>query len=369
MLHSFDVPLTTSGLDLVAQETGTLAGADAEYAIPFPNTRASTRCESNGFQMLKDVRRDTTPDEGCYVDWAFENAHMRVRMLNMAEKEVALSKGAVPPEAKGEKMHFLTCAHVGDEGLATTFVTIIEPYAGEALIASASLVDIEPTAGADDANRPVAIKVQLSNGRTDYIMHCPDRAQTHVYDGCIKMTGNFGVASQGPEGQWQRLYLLGGTRLAAGDVEVSLPAAAYTGQIRDFDKEMDGENCIYTDIQLPGGEALRGREIVIYGRPPKPWYPPKYKAEGFPQLVTYRIEGVTPDPEHPDNSAVCVGEYVFTRGYRETALTYEGNLFHPARAAKNEGTLYWDYDSGVDYHFNSGDKFEIINSAYLELSK
>lgn len=369
MLHTHDVPLTTGGLDLVAQEKGTLAGQEFEYAQPLKGIRPGSRRENDGFYMLKDVRWDANPGDDGYVDFAYERANMRVRMLNMAGTKLALTKGAVPPLSAGKEMHFLTCAREGGEDLASVFVTIIEPYSGEPLIASASLIPIEPSADVSASQQPIALRVQLTSGRTDYVIHCPDRDAQHTYDGRIRMAGAFAVASHDPDGQWDRFYLLGGTQLAAGELELGLPTPAYTGKIREFDRQMDQDNCIYTDIRLPEGASLRGQQILIYTEPPTPWYPPSYKAEGFPQLVTYRIEDVRPDPANPNGSAISVGEYVFTRGYKEVAETLSGNIFAPTRAKAGLGTKYWDYDSGVAYHFKPGDTFTILNSACLELDR
>src|SRR5690606_37368403 len=65
--HSGEGAVTTEGLSLVDQPTGTYAGADVEYGVRPPNYTNS------GFHFLKNVTRDDAPPAQFSVDWQLKD--------------------------------------------------------------------------------------------------------------------------------------------------------------------------------------------------------------------------------------------------------------------------------------------------------
>ena len=57
--------------------------------------------------------------------------------------------------------------------------------------------------------------------------------------------------------------MVNGARLAWPDGELSLPAAAYTGKVTDFDREATEESWVYVDADLPTDGSLVGRDIHV----------------------------------------------------------------------------------------------------------
>jgi len=101
--HGGPGPVTTSGLTLAEQTSGSYAGPEVPFRDPSYNT--AKRC---GFNYLDKVERDTTPAPSWSVDWAIgdqwdvhpvdPDAHLRLTMLNQVG-DVALADG-VPPRNK-----------------------------------------------------------------------------------------------------------------------------------------------------------------------------------------------------------------------------------------------------------------------------
>ncbi|MFW6598953.1 heparinase II/III domain-containing protein [Propionibacteriaceae bacterium Y2011] len=118
--HSAEGPVTTEGLDLVPQPTGTYAGPD----IDPPADDALTRPDPTGFDWLTRVERDNAPQSGFAVDWKVADTwgvhdpdpdlHLRLTMLSEVD-DVALCDGTPPLTQVGapDSLRYLI-AHRGE---------------------------------------------------------------------------------------------------------------------------------------------------------------------------------------------------------------------------------------------------------------
>ena len=129
------------------------------------------------------------------------------------------------------------------------FATVIVPYAGDrSPVLSAKLI------GEDAASGTLAIEVRLP-GRTDYICSSLDEAE-RTY-GPVTMAGRFGMVSRPDAGNPGRAYLLGGTHLACGDVDLRLPASRTTLKVASV-----SDRTLVTTDRLPDGLAAQGHYVL-----------------------------------------------------------------------------------------------------------
>lgn len=166
-LHGPEGTMETEGLNLVAQEKGTLAGEDIPYGADLGG-RESRWADASGFQYLYDIRRDTCPGPCPGISWAVKDTwrvfaeprDISLRMnLVSPPGEVILGHGD-PSQNKEGNPRRLTYVILPNEGGESTFVTVIEPYSGSRTIKSISRGGRGGT---------VTLEIRLASGRVDYI--------------------------------------------------------------------------------------------------------------------------------------------------------------------------------------------------------
>src|SRR5690606_23427490 len=147
--HAQEGVVTTEGLQLIEQSTGTYAGPDVEFGQRVDDVEG-TQYMGSGFHWLKNVERDAAPPQQFSVDWqikdtwnmlgngagALTDVHLRLTMLGDFQ-EVALADGVPPRNKPGnpERLRYML-AHRNGTDLDSLFTSIIEPYKGERFIAS-----------------------------------------------------------------------------------------------------------------------------------------------------------------------------------------------------------------------------------------
>ena len=238
--HSQSEIATMYGVNMVEQPMGTYAGAD----IPFGDT---TRYKlDNGYNWLYNVSHAKNPQTGTFTaDFKVERLrpamksmpkkdwHLRLTMLNDFEiSEVALADGKAPTtKGNPEKFRYLLVRRSGKE-LDTLFTTVLEPYIGKSAIESMERVDVKRADGRTmSPSEPVAaIKVNLYNGRCDYVIYAANNNVTYNIDGLFEFCGFIGVYTVDDSGVAVRSYLLDGTKV--GETENAY--AALEGKIKSF---------------------------------------------------------------------------------------------------------------------------------------
>ena len=222
-----------SGLELTPQNGGTLAGPDVPYGLKWDSDWSKQNFHLLAFPFLRDVQR-ARPAQPWTVRWDLEkyaDVHLRLHSVQPGGAEVALCKGKPPGGGKPYELQWVVQHNKGNEPLATQFVEALEAYEGEPLISQVRRLEVKT---ADpSAQTPVAFQV-VAGSRVDTIIHCqnPDIPVT-TSDG-ITMQGSFAVWSE-QDGKLKRVFLIGGTRIAKGDKEYNLPAAAWSGKIASAD--------------------------------------------------------------------------------------------------------------------------------------
>ncbi len=251
---STETGITTTGLSLTAQQDGTYAGPD----VPKPDHGETTRYNEtvgNGFNYLYNVRRDDNPPQQFSVEWtvsdywnassAAGNAYLRLTMVEPVD-DVALANGD-PPHRWGNPESFTyLLAHRSGGDLRTVFTAVLEPYR-DRFVESIEAVPVE----SDD---PTArgVRIELTNGRTDYVASASAHEATHAVGEAFSFTGAFAVYAES-DGDPVFAYLNDGVDLTAHAGShtplLDLPSGRIEGVVTDFTRNPSPNNTIEIDAQ------------------------------------------------------------------------------------------------------------------------
>ncbi|WP_312907902.1 heparinase II/III domain-containing protein [Natronosalvus caseinilyticus] len=256
---------TAEGVDLVPQGGGTYAGED----IRKPDYGEETdynREVGSGFNYLTNVERDTDPGSSVAVDWDIEDywnhrdddadgVHLRLTSFGDFD-EVALADGH-PPDRSGnpDSLRYALLRRQGS-GLESDFVSTIEHYEGERAVENVEKVSVE---GGDGH----AVRVELTNGRTDYVVCAFDETDTLTVDDTFEFKGFFGLYSV-EDGEPEYAYVQDGTRLKPLDEPalVQESVSRVQGIVEDFTREMSLENELTIRVAGNGGHLERHAGFV-----------------------------------------------------------------------------------------------------------
>jgi len=132
--------------------------------------------------------------------------------------------------------------------LQSTFVAVIEPYAGQPFVKSTRQL---PVRGAgDDADRPVAVEVHTTNGHRDMLL-LGNRGGDVYQSGNVSTDGEFAVWST-KGGRLRMATITGGTRLVTPDVRIMPAAAAHVSSVKKVDY---ANNTIWLDSIWPAADT------------------------------------------------------------------------------------------------------------------
>ena len=197
--HAAEGPVTTTGVSMSTQGGGSYAGAN----VSPPSDNAAPRSGASGFDWLVNVSRCSAPASQFSVDWKVRdtfnvhpvdpNLHLRLTMLGPVD-DVALCDGIPPRNKPGnpDKLRYVI-AHRRGTKLASKFVSVIEPYVGVRLIKKLTAVSIKPATGTLAAHEAAAVKVELTNGRVDYVVSSTRTNVALLIDNLFTFRGSFGV--------------------------------------------------------------------------------------------------------------------------------------------------------------------------------
>lgn len=325
--HGAEGNVSTEGLELVEQPTGTYAGPDVEFGEKEADQPSGGGYMGSGFHYLKNVERDDNPTGVFSVDWDMEdtwdvlgeadNPHLRLTMVNGVD-DVALADGEPPRNKPGnpENLRYLV-AHRSGEDLSSQFVSVIEPYNGDRYIESIQSVELKVEGEVVETQEAAAVKVELKNGRIDYIVNSLDPDILYTVDDAFTFKGFFGVHSVEDEESIYS-YLHDGTVL--GD-RIETEVNTLNGTVADFTKDLEINNQITVnmDQSYKSLEDLIGSTIYV-------------ENDGI-RNGAYLIEGIE---EQEDNRVtINIGNITLVRNYVDSddlskGFTYnieEGAIF------------------------------------------
>ncbi|WP_405457351.1 heparinase II/III family protein [Paenibacillus sp. HJGM_3] len=276
--HAAEGPVTTEGLSLTPQPTGTYAGADVEFGQrPANDSVAGSGYTGPGFHWLKNVERDSAPSATFSVDYDIvdtwdvhpvdPDVHVRLTMLGDVE-DVALADGVPPRNNPGNPdLIKYVVAHRSGENLNSSFTSVIEPYKDNRFItgieeAAVAAAEGTVTSSVYDVK---AVKVSLADGRIDYVISSLNSDSAYIVDGKIRFQGSFGVYSE-KDGQPVFTYINDGAYIGKiGSPHESAGLARLQGTIVDFTKELSLQNKLTVQMNMHGTDpgSLIGTSIYV----------------------------------------------------------------------------------------------------------
>ncbi|MBQ9984936.1 MAG: S-layer homology domain-containing protein [Oscillospiraceae bacterium] len=344
----------SDNLDIYVQPSGSYAGVD----VPFGNdpwtvtTNVYQRLKyPRGYTWLFDVRRADNPDiavnEPFYVDFeildfnrhtrnsAKMDINLRLTMVNdFAPDEVTFAKG-YPPRDKANLDKIKYFEHMlvrrKGNGLNTLFTTVIEPYNRERYISNISRVEMIPD-GDTGTDKYAAVKVELCDGRIDYVMYAQDNSKTYtVRDGDYEFTFRGFVGVWTVDAEKNKLYSYINDGDTIGDITEATPSV--NGYITGYNTEISFDNYIDVEFDSPieDAELICDRIINVY--------------HDGPGNSTFFIEGV----ELADDgmsARLDLGGVTVVGGYVDK----------------------FDFSQGYDYDVAENDRFKIPMSSEEDLA-
>lgn len=273
--HGPEAIVTTEGLNLTAQGSGTYAGSEIEYPGNNYCYPGASKYTGSGFRWLKNVEKDGNPSDLFSVDWkakdtwniygkgagADTDVHLRLTMLGDL-KEAALADGIPPQNKPGnpQSLRYLI-AHRKGENLESIFTSVIESYKQERYIASIAAAEVKVDGQLIDNADVKALKVTLKNGRVDYIISSIDKDAVYTIEDKFEFKGFFGVYSE-ENNKSVSAYVNEGT---IRNSVSKITADCITGKVVSFTKELQMDNHIFIEIDNENFEVnnLCGRFISI----------------------------------------------------------------------------------------------------------
>jgi hypothetical protein len=332
--HAMEGPVTVEGLNLVPQQdsSGQYVGSYAGAGVPFGTASGITQgsgYSGSGFHWLKNVDRDSSPPAQFSVDWnvkdtwnlygngasAPTDTHLRLTMLGELN-EAALADGVPPDNKPGnpEQIRYFVGKREGTN-LDSLFTSVIEPYKGTRFVNAISQAPVRLNGTEVRSNDVRAVKVELANGRTDYIVYSLDPDTEYEIDGTFRFRGFFGVYGQ-QDGVQVYSEIHDGTTIAPLNQPSTDSVARLTGTVVDFTRTLSTDNSLDVQVALQGTDPgdLTGRWIFIDN-------------DGL-RNAAYEIKGVTPLDD--GLLRLALGDVTLVRGYLNNADLSQGYRYDVA---------------------------------------
>ncbi len=285
-------PIYSDNLTFVPQEGGTYAGPDQALGQDPTGTYSSGTYINmkypTGYTWMDDVKRCDNPGvSDFWVEYDITDFRkhsrndgmdikLRLTMVNDFEvSEVSLTNGYPPDKPNNVKfvdhleyMLVRRSAENENENLNTLFTTVIEPYNKTRYIKSieavpVTVVDGEP--GETDIAK--AVKVELENGRCDYVVYAENGDVTYNVADKFSFRGFVGVWSENEEGKNIYKYVNDGEMIGNDESKLEGLDAKVGGKILGFQKELSFDNWMDVEFDREIGEeemlGLRDRLIVV----------------------------------------------------------------------------------------------------------
>lgn len=274
--HGVSTTADVTGVALIKQDGGSYAGPTVEP----PADSAPSDRSASGYAWLSNVSRGA-PEGAFSVDWPIldpydlkqpdEPIHLRLTMLSDVD-ELALADGRTPRNKKGNPnpLRYMLARRTGTD-LSSRFVSVIEPYNGAPLVASARTVPVEVTEGTLADGAATAVRIELADGRVDYVVSCLDPTVQLKVDGHFLFRGAFGFLRQ--RGSATELTVTSdSTQLvpvvgrADGVVRaMSAEHGAVSGRLTSFSRDLLEESTLLITPDTPVGDpaGLVGRYVYV----------------------------------------------------------------------------------------------------------
>ncbi len=268
-MHVQEGEFSTKGLDLTAQEGGTLAGPEVPYGDPGWMEEHGCKFSTGGrpgwygpmfaFPHLYNVQR-ATPAGVWSADWALKDAdglHFRMSVPQAKGAEVIITDGTSPAGGDPYEMKWVLMHKASQAPTKTQVLNVMELYNGAPVIRSVQPLTVS---GDDEAGfEAYGCVVELANGCTDTIFASADASVTRSAAGGFEFAGRFGLCRE-RDGVPLDMVLIGGTRLTKHGHGITLDSAEYRAEITAVNRQA-GTITVSPAPEAP--EALAGSYIYI----------------------------------------------------------------------------------------------------------
>ena len=277
--------------------------AAVKPAQPTPQLIAPLTGRAHGYpwtpwSMWVSNTRVVTPEQPYTFTWQFRDVHLDLMLLNTSDtvKRIVIADApgwrTHPESVSGrppiQQILAENSATNPDETAATQYAAVIVPYqAAASPVVAARLLANGRASGA------IAVEVKFAQ-RTDYIISTMDQQQRQY--GPVSVAGQFAFVSVGPDGRAFQGYLLDGTSLGCGELQMRLPEPSTTLRVRSV-----SDRTYHLAEPLPPGLAVNGSYLLARGPEPRPglveqWVAAKIDPADVPRPQTgFEMEATTAD--------------------------------------------------------------------------
>ncbi|MFB3105288.1 MAG: hypothetical protein ACE1ZA_10195, partial [Pseudomonadales bacterium] len=181
-----------------------------------------------------DNPQAVSPETPGTFTWTFRDVNLDLMLLQVPDRIVLADapgwRMVLPEELEKPPVRQILAenrAGDSDEVLDTRYAALMVPYQknGSPVVA-ARLLEDDPDSGA------LAVEVKFV-GRTDYIISTLDQQERQF--GPVTVAGEFAFVSVDDQGRAIQGYLLNGTALTCGDLQITLPEANTTLKVQSVD--------------------------------------------------------------------------------------------------------------------------------------
>lgn len=272
--HAQEGDYATEGIDLVAQEGGTLAGPDVPYGdVEWMKAHGGSEHATYGwrgvnftFPHLYNVQKGRA-ERPWWGDWAIktgEGLHLRQHILQARDGlgqpiEVNVTDGRAASGGSPYEMKWIMMHNPGggDEVVRTQVLAVLEPYINSPIIRSATPIALS---GADeDGFEAGAARIELISGRVDTVFWSADPTIERTTEDGFRFAGRFGLWAE-QDGEPLSVSLVGGTVLEKNGRGLALEAGEFSAEIIAVDH---GEHSITISPAPEAPAAMIGKTIFI----------------------------------------------------------------------------------------------------------
>ena len=270
--HGQEGDVSTGGIDLTKQETGTLAGPDVPYGdAAWLKANGCSLHSTYGWQgmnfvfpHLYNVERGLAK-KPWWIDWKLkteDDLHMRLTVVEATggegsePVEVNITDGTSPAGGKPYEMKWVMLHNRGEDVARTQVLSLIEPYLKASVIQK--VTPLELSGGDKSGLGAVACRIELPGG-VDTVFCASDPTVEYTTTDGFRFKGRFGLWRE-KDGKPVGGTLVGGTLLAKGDVQIETENPEFRGRI----VEVDRDNETVTVSSCPASlDGLEGATVFI----------------------------------------------------------------------------------------------------------
>lgn len=208
------------------------------------------------------MKRDASPSAQAVIDFkvadgyrgitAADDIHLRMYALTKVD-DVALADGDPPQNKPGNpKTLPYVLMHRAGKNLNSTFVSVFEPYKKQSFIKSVTNIS--------ENDSTVAVKIELMDGHTDYVLYNPSSKQMKLGNH-ISLNGTLGYLRESGN-KAAKAIIINGIAMQHGNWKVT-SAGTVTGVVQKMNKALTGGGWIVTNANIPADENLIGQQLII----------------------------------------------------------------------------------------------------------